>query len=55
VKKARRLLTEGNKEEAQAAVARAVGALDRAVVRGIIHKNNAARSKSRLIGHLNNL
>lgn len=55
VKKARRLLTEGNKEEAQAAVARAVSALDRAVVRGIIHRNNAARSKSRLIGHLNDL
>ena len=55
VKKARQLLVEGNKEEAQAAVARAMSALDRAVGRGIIHRNNAARRKSRLVRHLKKL
>ncbi len=55
VKKARQLLVEGNKEEAQVAVARAMSALDRAVGRGIVHRNNAARRKSRLVRHLKKL
>ncbi len=53
VKKARRLIAEGNLEEAQAVVQLAVSALDRAAQRGVIHKNNAARRKSRLVQQLN--
>ena len=39
--------------EGAEAVAAAVSALDRAATKGIIHKNNAARRKSRLMKHLN--
>ena len=53
VKKARRLIEEGNLEEAQGVVQLAISALDRAAQRGVIHKNNAARRKSRLVQQLN--
>ena len=53
VKKARSLIAEGNLEEAQAVVQLAISALDRAAQRGVIHKNNAARRKSRLVQQLN--
>jgi len=38
---------------AEAAVRAAVSELDRAAKKGVIHKNNAARRKSRLMKHLN--
>ena len=38
----------GEKETAQAAYKVAIPALDRAVSKGLIHKNKAARHKSRL-------
>ncbi len=38
----------GDKEKAQAAFKEAVPAIDSSVNKGIIHKNKAARSKSRL-------
>jgi small subunit ribosomal protein S20 len=53
VKKARRLIDEGNLEEAQQVVNRAAKALDRAAQKGVIHRNNAARRKSRLMKMLN--
>ena len=50
VKKARQLITEqGKTEESEAAVHQAISALDKAAQKGVIHKNNAARRKSRLI------
>ena len=55
VKKARHLLTEGHIEEARQAVRVAVVALDKAAQKGIIHKNNAARRKSRLMQQLNQI
>jgi small subunit ribosomal protein S20 len=43
-------LIEGNRiEEAQTAVREAVSALDKAAEKGVIHPNNAARRKSRLM------
>jgi len=48
VKKARRLIQEGQVEEAREAVRVAYSALDKAAEKGIIHKNNAARRKARL-------
>ena len=48
VKSARHLIEEGQPEEAQVALAAAVRSLDKAVRKGILHKNNAARRKSRL-------
>ena len=53
VKKARRLIAEGNLDEAQAVVHSAVIALDKAAQKGVIHRNNAARRKSRLVKLLN--
>jgi small subunit ribosomal protein S20 len=52
VKKARTVLEAGNPEEAKAATLEAVRALDKAAEKGIIHKNNAARRKSRLMRRL---
>ena len=52
VSKARSALTSQNPEEAKVAVLEAVSALDRAAQKGVIHKNNAARRKSRLMKHL---
>ena len=45
----------GEKDSAQAAFEMAVPALDRAVSKGLIHKNKAARHKSRLIGRISAL
>ena len=53
VKKARRLIEEGKLEEAQEVVRKAVSALDKAAQKGVIHRNNAARHKSRLVKQLN--
>lgn len=38
--------------EAKEAVIAAISALDKAAEKGVIHKNNAARRKSRLMKHL---
>ena len=40
-------------DTAQAATIKAISALDKAAVKGIIHPNNAARRKSRLVKKLN--
>lgn len=49
VKKTRTAIAAGDLEAAQASVQDAISALDRAVQKGVIHKNNAARRKSRLM------
>jgi len=41
--------------ETKEAVLKAISALDKAAEKGVIHKNNAARRKSRLMKHLNAL
>lgn len=46
-------MDKGHLEEAHEAVRVAVAALDKAAKKGIIHKNNAARRKSRLMRQLN--
>ena len=48
IKKVLAATDEGNAEAAKAAYAEAVPVIDRAVTHGIIHKNKAARHKSRL-------
>ncbi len=55
VKKARVLIEMGKKDEAQAAVMQAISALDRAVTKGVLHRNNAARRKSRLMQRFHRL
>jgi small subunit ribosomal protein S20 len=44
----KRVRAAGTKQEATQAYATAVQLLDRAARKGLIHKNNAARNKSRL-------
>ncbi|MDD5272417.1 MAG: 30S ribosomal protein S20 [Methylovulum sp.] len=48
IKKVLAAVRAGDKEQAQAAYKTAVPIIDSAVNKGIIHKNKAARSKSRL-------
>jgi small subunit ribosomal protein S20 len=50
-----RLAIEGHAENAEEAVLKAVSALDRAAFKGVIHKNAAARRKSRLMRKLHQL
>ena len=52
VKKARLAMETGNVEEAREATMEAVKALDKAAEKGILHRNNAARRKSRLMKRL---
>jgi small subunit ribosomal protein S20 len=53
VKRTRRQIEAGELETAQATAQVAIKALDKAAQKGIIHPNNAARRKSRLIKRLN--
>jgi small subunit ribosomal protein S20 len=53
VGKARRLIDSGQIEDGTRAVVTAISALDKAASKGIIHRNNAARRKSRLMARLN--
>jgi len=49
---ARKVVEAGSVKEAKEATDTAISALDKAVAKGVIHKNNAARRKSRLMKHL---
>lgn len=49
IRQARKLIDEGRTEEARAAAQQAVSTLDKAASKGIIHRKNAARRKSRLM------
>ncbi len=53
VTKAEKLIFSGDLKAAQVAVAVAITSLDKAAEKGIIHSNNAARRKSRLMKKLN--
>jgi small subunit ribosomal protein S20 len=52
VQKARVELTKGDQEASAEAVQTAISELDIAAGKGVIHKNNAARRKSRLMKRL---
>lgn len=53
VKNARTLIVAKQWDQAEDAVQAAASALDRAAEKGVIHKNNAARRKSRLMRQYN--
>lgn len=53
VARAGRFIAAGDLEAARQAVTEAVSVLDRAVAKGVIHPNNAARRKARLLKKLN--
>ena len=48
-------INTGATEDSAEAVVRAISALDKAAGKGVIHKNQAARRKSRLMTKLNRL
>lgn len=54
-RKASGVITAGSKDDAAEAVRLAISEIDKAAQKGIIHRNNAARRKSRLMKHLNAL
>ena len=53
ITKAERFIFSGELEAAQKAIIAAISSLDKAAEKGVIHPNNAARRKSRLIKKLN--
>ena len=52
IRKARLAISESDKEAATAEVKEAIRKLDKAAAKGVVHKNNAARRKSRLMKQL---
>jgi len=52
VKKVRQAIESGELESARQALRLAVSALDKAAEKGVLHKNNVARRKSRLMRRL---
>jgi small subunit ribosomal protein S20 len=55
IKYAQAAIEGGNQGDAAEAVRAAVSEIDRAAAKGVIHANNAARHKSRLMQTLNTL
>lgn len=55
IRKSASLLSEGNKEEAQKQVQATIKSLDKAAQKGVIHPNNVANKKARLVKKLNKL
>lgn len=55
IKKYKAALAEGNKDLASKTYLEAVSKIDKAVSKGIIHKNNAARKKSQFTLMLNTI
>ena len=55
VREARSAMASDNSEEARTSVLQAISALDKAAEKGVIHKNNAARRKGRLMKRLASL
>ena len=53
-KKAQHAVSE-NEDQAKAEVTKAISEIDKAVSKGIVHRNTAARKKSRLMKKLNAL
>ncbi|MCL5958969.1 MAG: 30S ribosomal protein S20 [Chloroflexi bacterium] len=53
VTKAEKSIAQGQAEEASQAVGTAISVLDKAASKGVLHRNNAARRKSRLMNKYN--
>ena len=55
IKKFEAAVAEGNRSEAEGAYKVAVKAVDKAVSKGLLHRNNAANKKSKMTVKLNKL
>ena len=55
IKKLRAALAAGDKNQSQELLMPTISTIDKAVNKGVLHKNTAARYKARLTAHVNNL
>lgn len=55
IKKLRAALAAGDKQTSQDLLTPTISTIDKAVNKGILHRNTAARYKSRLTSHVNTL
>lgn len=55
IKKLRAALASHDKDQCKSLLSPTVGMIDKSVNKGILHKNTAARYKSRLTSHVNDL
>lgn len=55
IKKLRAALAAGDKAQSQELLTPTISTIDKAVNKGILHRNTAARYKSRLTSHVNEL
>ncbi len=55
IRKALLVMEEGNLDAAKVATTDAIQSLDKAAAKGVIHKNNASRRKSRLMARLSKM
>ncbi|HKX26656.1 MAG TPA: 30S ribosomal protein S20 [Blastocatellia bacterium] len=55
IKKLRALIAAGNAQEARVLLPKAISVIDKAVQKGVLHRNTAARHKARLTLHINGL
>jgi len=55
IKRVEGLVNENKVEQAQEALKSTIKQIDKAVQKGVIHKNNGTRQKTRLIKKVNNL
>lgn len=55
IKKLRVAIDAGNKDEAQVLLNATVSVIDKSIQKGVLHRNAAARHKSRLASHVNEL
>lgn len=55
IKKLRSALTAGDKAQSQELLIPTIALIDKSVNKGVLHRNTAARYKSRLTSHVNEL
>jgi small subunit ribosomal protein S20 len=55
IKRLRVALAAGKTDEVKALLPETVSVIDKAVQKGVLHRNTAARHKARLTGHVNEL
>ena len=55
VKKLRTAIAAGDQDQAQSLLAATVSVIDKSIQKGVLHRNAAARHKSRLTQHINEL
>lgn len=55
IKKLRAALASGDKKQSQELLTPTISLIDKSVNKGVLHRNTAARYKSRLTAHVNDL